>query len=95
MTDAGSTKDPGLPYITPADPGGARRPLWYRLAGYAEPLRPLFGWAVAHELFLLRVGFVLLAVFGGLVSALAGRWVGSALGDRRVRRRLGDGGHSV
>lgn len=94
MAGTEGAKEPVLPYIIPAEAGGARRPLWYRLAGYAEPLRPLFGWAAAHELLLLRVGFVLLAVFGGLVSALVGGWIGSALGDRRLRRP-GDGGRSV
>ena len=36
-------------YITPAEPGGPPRPLWYRLSAFLEPLRPLFGWAVANE----------------------------------------------
>lgn len=38
-----------VPYITPAEPGGPPRPLWYRLSAILEPLRPLFGWAVANE----------------------------------------------
>ena len=33
----------------PIRPEDAPRPLWYRVAGVLEPLRPLFTWAVAHK----------------------------------------------
>ncbi len=34
---------------SPIRPEDAPRPLWYRVAGALEPLRPLFTWAVAHN----------------------------------------------
>ncbi len=56
------------PYILPADPGASPRPLWYRLAGSLEPLRPYFAWAVEHERLIKLGGLAGLAVCGALLS---------------------------
>ncbi len=59
------------------------RPLWYRLAGRAEPLRPLFAWAVEHKRLVIRALLGTTATIGGLLTLLLGRRVGSALRRRR------------
>lgn len=56
------------PYILPADPDTSPRPLWYRLAGRLEPLRPYFAWAVEHERLIKLGGLGGLAVSGALFS---------------------------